>query len=431
MTESTSGSRLIARWVDAHPRASALFQRAVKVFPSGVTHDNRYVEPFPIYVTSASGARKWDVDGHEYVDYFMGHGALLLGHCHPAVTEAVVAQARLGSHYGASHELEIRWGELIQQIVPSAEKLHFFSSGTEATMMAIRLARAYTGRDKIMKIRGHFHGWHDYATIAMEPPYDEPISRGIPKALASTVVAVPPMDLAAMEAAFAADPDIAGVILIAGGCGHDYLAGVNEIAHRHGAVTIYDEVVTGFRYAPGGCQEYYGVTPDMTTLAKILAGGYPGGAVVGKAEIIDILEFRSDPRWQRFGRIRHPGTFNGSPTSAAAGIACLELARTGDPQRQATVTADRIRAELTAGLRRRGVAGDVGGDVSQIGIRLPGAKASADAFKYAFRLAMQLGGVDASGLSLLVSAVHTDADVDVTVSAFDGAIEMLQSEGML
>jgi len=423
--------KLVARWAEAHPRAYQLYQRALKVFPSGVTHDNRYVEPFPIYVDRAAGSRKWDVDGHEYVDYFMGHGALLLGHSHPAITDAVLRQVPRGSHYGACHELEVRWGELVQEIVPSAEKLHFTSSGTEATMMAIRLARAHTRRDKVMKIRGHFHGWHDYATIAMEPPYDEPISRGVPKALASTVVHVSPMDLPALEAAFAADPDIAGVILIAGGCGHDYLQAVNDIAHLHGAVTIYDEVVTGFRYAPGGCQEYYGVTPDMTTLAKILAGGFPGGAVVGRAEIIDILEFRDDPTWMRHGRIRHPGTLNANPVSAAAGIACLEIARTGEPQRLATATADRIRAGINAALRQRGVPGEAYGEVSQIAVKLPSARVGADQLKYAFRMAMQLGGVDVSGLAMLVSSVHTDADVDQTITAFDSSIAMLRAEGML
>jgi glutamate-1-semialdehyde 2,1-aminomutase len=206
---------------------------------------------------------------------------------------------------------------------------------------------------------------------------------------------------------------------------------VNDIAHRHGAVTIYDEVVTGFRYAPGGCQEYYGVTPDMTTLAKILAGGFPGGAVVGKAEILDILEFRHDQHWMRYGRIRHPGTFNASPVSAAAGVACLEIARTGEPQRQATATAGRIRAGIDDVLSRRGVPGGASGDVSQIVIRLPSAKVDSDQLKYSFRMAMQLGGVDVSGLAMIVSSVHTDADVDQTLSAFDGAIEMLASEEMI
>lgn len=424
-------SRLVEEWSARHPRAADLYRRALKVFPSGVTHDIRYMEPYPIYVTHAQGSRKWDVDGHEYVDYFMGHGALLLGHNHPAVTAAVAEQLQKGTHYGACHELEIRWGELVQETVPSAEKVHFFSSGTEATLMAMRLARAYTGREKVIKIQGHFHGWHDYATIAMTPPYDEPISRGIPTATASTIVHVPPMDIQAMRAAFDRHPDAAGVILIAGGCGHDYLQGVNDLAHERGAVTIYDEVVTGFRYAPGGCQEYYGVKPDLTTLAKILAGGFPGGAVAGKADILDILEFRSDAEWLRFGRIPHPGTFNANPLSAAAGVACLEIVRTGEPQKQATAQADKLKAGLNETLRRRGVDGQAGGDVSQVGIRLKAPKVEGRKLTYLFRMAMQLGGVDVSGLSMLVSAVHTDADVDRTVEAFDAALRMLRADGVI
>src|SRR5436190_18938731 len=172
-------------------KSAALYERAQKVFPSGVTHDSRYHLPFPLYVTHAKGSRKWDVDGNEYVDYRMGHGALILGHNHPAVTAAIVEQAQKGLHYGACQELEIRWGELVQQIVPSAEMVKFFSSGTEATMMAMRLVRAFTGKSIVVKMQGHFHGWHDYATIAMSPPYDEPISSGVPMEIGQTMRHVP------------------------------------------------------------------------------------------------------------------------------------------------------------------------------------------------------------------------------------------------
>lgn len=428
---STLQGQLTEEWRAAHPKAAALYERALEVFPSGITHDNRYMEPYPIYVTHAQGSRKWDVDGHEYVDYFMGHGALLLGHNYPTVVAAVAEQLQKGTHYGACHELEIRWGELIQNIVPSAEKLHFFSSGTEATFMAMRLARAHTGLDKIAKIRGHFHGWHDYATVAMLPPYDEPIAAGVPKATAGTIVGVPPLDVGALRDAFDRNPDIAGVILIPGGCGHDYLQAVNDLAHDRGALVIYDEVVTGFRYAPGGCQEYYGVTPDLTTLAKILAGGLPGGAVVGRADVLARLEFRDDPDWLRFDRIPHPGTFNANPLSAAAGIACLEVVRTGEPQRRATAQADRLRAGFAAALQRQGIEGEAGGDVSQIGIRFAAPKLDPRKLLYRFRMAMQLGGVDTSGLSLLTSAVHSDEDVEQTVSAFDQALVRLKADGSL
>src|SRR5579884_4193012 len=422
---------LLERWAEKRGASARLYDRARSVFPSGVTHDSRYMEPFPIYVTHAQGSRKWDVDGNEYVDYWSGHGALLLGHNHPAVCEATVEQARKGTHYGACHELEIEWGELVQQIVPSAQKVKFFSSGTEATMMAMRLARAFTGKDKILKIQGHFHGWHDYATIAMAPPYDEPISKGIPRAIKDTMVAVPFQDIAALRAGLDANPDVAGVIMLAGGAGTEYLQQVRDLTRERGVILIYDEVVTGFRYAPGGCQEYYGVAPDLTTMAKILAGGLPGGAIGGRADILSLFDFRDDPQWMRFGRINHPGTFNANPLSAAAGVACLKIVRDGAVQKKATETADKLRAEFNAVLQRRGVKGEAGGEVSLLAISFPEAKLKGRSFTHRFRMAMQVGGVDFNGASMIVSAVHSDADVARTVEAFDQAIGLLQEDGAL
>lgn len=422
---------LVERWATARQTSGALYQRAAKVFPSGVTHDNRYLEPHPIYVTRAQGSRKWDVDGNEYVDYWCGHGALLLGHNYPSVSAAVVDQAQKGTHYGACHELEVEWGELVRQIVPSAEKVKFVSSGTEATMLAIRLARAFTGRDKILKFQGHFHGWHDYATVAMSPPYDEPVSRGIPKAVQGTIVSVPFGDIEALRASLDANPDVAGLIMLAGGSERSYLQQVRELTRERGVVLIFDEVVTGFRYAPGGCQEFYGVTPDLTTLAKILAGGLPGGAIGGRADILALFELRDDPQWMRFGRINHPGTFNANPLSAAAGVACLKVVRDPSIQKKATATADRLRGEFNAVLKRRGVDGQAGGDSSLLMIRLPTTKRTARDVSRHLRLALHLGGVDYDGNSMKVSAVHTDHDVAQTVDAFDQAIEILQAESFI
>jgi glutamate-1-semialdehyde 2,1-aminomutase len=406
--------------------------------PSGVTHDTRYAEPFPIYVTHAQGSKKWDVDGNEYVDFWSGHGALILGHNYPSVTEAVVEQAKKGSHYGACHELEVEWAELITQIVPSAEKVKFFSSGTEATLMALRLARAFTGKEKVLKMYGHFHGWHDYATIAMQPPYDEPSSRGIPKAIQETIVPVAFKDIGAMRAALDANPDIGCVITLCGGTGSaeagataDYLRQVRELTRERGIVLIFDEVVTGFRYAPGGCQEYYGITPDLTTMAKILAGGLPGGAIGGRADILSLFDLRNDAQWMRLGRVSHPGTYNANPISAAAGVACLKVVRDGAIQKKATATADTLRAEFNAVLRRRGVNGQAGGEVSLLAINLPESKLMGKDLLYKFRMAMQVGGVDWNGNSMIVSAIHSDADVSRAVEAFDQAIGLLQADGAL
>ena len=159
------------QYIRQFPTSRRLFEEAKSLFPQGVTHDLRQLEPFPIYIDRAQGAHKWDVDGHELIDYWSGHGALLLGHCHPEVTAAVQAQAARATHPGACHELEIEWGRRVRQLVPSAERVRFVSSGTEATLMALRLARLHTGRPKVLKFAGHFHGWHDYLIPAADAPY--------------------------------------------------------------------------------------------------------------------------------------------------------------------------------------------------------------------------------------------------------------------
>jgi glutamate-1-semialdehyde 2,1-aminomutase len=410
--------------------SSALYERAKETFPSGVTHDARFAKPFPIYVNRALGSRKWDVDGNEYVDYYGGHGALILGHCHPVVTAAVAEQVQKGSHYGASHELEVRWGELVQQIVPSAEAVKFVSSGTEATMLAIRLARAFTGRDRLVKANGHFHGWHDYAAVAMAPPYNVPISMGIPQGVQDTVTGIDDKDAAALEAELAKG-DVAAVIVWCNALTKEWAETVRDTAAKYGTLVIYDEVVTGFRYAPGGAQEWFGVKPDLTTLAKIVAGGLPGGAIAGRADIIHQFDFSDDPKKQRFGRIAHPGTYNGNPLSAAAGVACLEIVRDPKIQDKAADTATKIKAGFQDAITRNGVEGAVGGWRSYITTALKAKSGSAWDLQLKWRAAMQLGGVDPSGTSLIVSAVHNDEDVERTVAAYEGAIQRLQAEGLV
>src|SRR5256886_9911478 len=200
-----------------HPRSGALAERARAAIPGGITHDIRHLAPFPTYIDRARGTRKWDVDGHECVDYWVGHGALFLGHCHPAVVKAVQEQVARGTHLGASHELEIRWAELVNSLVPCAELTRFTMSGTEATHLAMRVARAATGRTKIVKLTGHFHGWHDGAVAAVNPPYEVPMSAGIPGAMLDQVVICPPNDIKAVEVALQRGDIAAGILEPAGG----------------------------------------------------------------------------------------------------------------------------------------------------------------------------------------------------------------------
>ena len=190
MSEASMDSKVIQTYRARHPKSAALYERARAVIPGGITHDGRHLKPFPIYVDRAQGPRKWDVDGHELIDYWMGHGALFLGHCHPAVVKAMQEQAARGTHLGASHELEVRWAELVCKLIPSAEMVRFTMSGTEATHLAMRIARAYTGRTRVLKFHGHFHGWHDGVVAAVNPPYDVPMSAGVP---AATLGPAPPV----------------------------------------------------------------------------------------------------------------------------------------------------------------------------------------------------------------------------------------------
>src|SRR5438876_7605454 len=226
-----------------HTKSADLYKQALDVFPSGVTHDSRYMRPFPIYVTHAKCSRKCDVDGNDYVDCFGGHGALILGHCHPQVTAAVSEQVQKGSHYGANHALELEWGKLVQELVPSTRdggKVKFVASGTEATLMAVRVARAFTGKEVIVKMRGHFHGWHDYATIGMSEPWDAPSSNGVPLGVRRSMRAIPSNDVAALEEALAPG-DVAAVIMLLNGLSTTYLQQVRALTRKHGIALLFDE----------------------------------------------------------------------------------------------------------------------------------------------------------------------------------------------
>jgi glutamate-1-semialdehyde 2,1-aminomutase len=432
------------------PRSLALAQRAATILPGGVTHDSRHFAPFAVAVDRALGPRKWTVEGHELLDYWMGHGALLLGHSAPVVVAALQAQVTRGTHYGASHELELAWAELILRLVPSAERVRFTASGTEATLLALRLARTYTGRSKVVKFQGHFHGWHDYAAYGVSPPFDAPNSAGIPAETLSTVLLAPPNDLAAVRAHLDAHPDVAAVILEPGGGSNglippdlEFLRGLRALTAERGVVLIFDEVITGFRYAPGGAQERYGITPDLTTLAKIVAGGLPGGAVAGRADVLAFLDYRDDARWNRHSRVAHQGTFNANPLSAAAAIACLNQVASGEPNRVADARAEELRTGLRELLARRGLPGWVNGESSVFHVVLaePGLEAPgtpADLFRLtrgpvanALRQVMLLEGVDLMHTGALVSAAHTRDDIAATVEAFDRALARLEAAGML
>ena len=257
----TTNSPIIAAYRALTPGSAARAERAAALFPSGITHDSRYIEPYGLYIERAAGPRKWDVDGRSYVDYFGGHGALLLGHCHPEVMAAVHAQLDRGTHFGASHELELLWAESVMRLVPSAERVRFTSSGTEATLMAVRLARAFTGKPKLVRFNQHFHGWHDHMTSGHASHFDGTATAGVLDAVAGNVRLCDQNDEAALAALLDRHDDIAAAIIEPTGANGGklpidpaFLQALRRLTQERGVLLIFDEVVTGFRVSPGGAQ---------------------------------------------------------------------------------------------------------------------------------------------------------------------------------
>jgi glutamate-1-semialdehyde 2,1-aminomutase len=372
----------------------------------------------------------------------MGHGALFLGHCHPAVVKAIQEQAARGTHLGAPHELEVRWAELVRQLVPSAEMVRFTMSGTEATHLALRITRAFTGKSKVVKLQGHFHGWHDGVAAGVHPPFEVPLSAGVPGATLDQVLLCPPNDIKAVETLLQRG-DVAGVILEpAGGQAGTtptipgYLQELRALTRRHDVVLIFDEVITGFRYAPGGAQAYFNVVPDLTTLAKIVAGGLPGGAVCGRRDLMSMMAHRGDPTWDRSERVAHAGTFNANPVSAAAAIATLEICADGALQARANKAGEELRRGLADAMKKVGVPGAVYGEASIHHVSFEGKPGvagfdrprRADLY-HLLRCALINEGVDCSLNHGWVSAVHGEAEIAATIVAYERAFTAMAAEG--
>lgn len=441
------------RYRSRFAHSAGLYAEACTYFPGGVTHDGRYATPFPLYIERSSGAYKWDVDDNRMIDYVSGHGALLLGHGHPAVVRAVQEQVAIGTHYGAEHPLALRWAALVKQLVPGAERVRFTSSGTEATMLALRLARAYTGRSKVLRFAGHFHGWHDSIAPGADP---EDPHAGLPADLLNQILTVP-ADLNAVADVLASHADVAAVIIEPTGAGFgvlpltgDFLLGLRALTADHDVLLICDEVVTGFRLSPGGAQARAGIAADLTTLAKVLAGGLPGGAVVGREPIMRHLAF-GDAQWNTSAKIRHQGTYNANPLSAAAGVAALELIAGGAPVAQANERGCELITALNTVLRSRRLSGWTAygdgsifhlfadpasqvepGQVPEDAALSTLKRGGAPRILGALRMALELGGVDLMrGRSGFVSSVHSSEDVTATAAALDAALDMLAAERII
>jgi glutamate-1-semialdehyde 2,1-aminomutase len=311
-------------------RSAALYERACRTLATGVSSGiRRNVTPVPLYFERADGPYFFDADGHRLLDYTLAWGPLIVGSNHPHVNARVVEQLSRGYTFGAQHEGEVKLAELLTKVVPGVEQVILANSGTEAVQAAIRLARAFTGRDRIVKFEGHYHGWMNnvlvsYRSKATDPVATLPACGGQPASEYAETIVLPWNDLAALESAFAAHPGrIAAVILEpmlanSGSCmpRDGYLKGLVELCRRHGAVSIFDEVITGFRLALGGAREFFGVLPDLSIYGKAIAGGFTLSAVGGRREVFDVL---------RDGRTMHAGTYNGHTVNVAAALATLEV----------------------------------------------------------------------------------------------------------
>jgi glutamate-1-semialdehyde 2,1-aminomutase len=416
-------------------------RRAARVFPGGVLGSHRSGADLEFVVRDARGAYLWDTNGRRYVDYLLGSGPMVLGHAHPAVVEAVTRQLARGTTFMLLNEPIIELAEELVRAVPCAELVRFTSSGSEATFFALRIARAFRQRDKIMKFEGGFHGTHDYALMSVSPrspkafPAAMADSAGIPHAISEEVLIAPYNDLATTEALIAAHHnELAAVIVepyqrvIVPQPG--FLSGLRAVTQRYGVPLVFDEIVTGFRLAYGGAQEYYDVVPDVAAFGKVLAGGFPLAAVAGRAAIMRhfdaALEGTPDYVWQA-------GTLNGNPVAAVAGLATLaELRKPGSYERLFR-TGTRLKDGLAAAARRHGLSAQVSGEAPVFDIIFTDRPVvdyrttlTADRTRIAaFNRECLRRGVAKAVNKIYVSLAHTDADVDATIEVFDQALAVV------
>jgi glutamate-1-semialdehyde 2,1-aminomutase len=411
----------------------ALFTRASALIPGGVNSPVRAFRAVggePFFVESGAGARIRDVDGNEYLDYVLSWGPLILGHAHPAVVAAVTDAAARGTSYGAPTPAEVELAELVRDFVPSMEMLRFVNSGTEATMSAVRVARGFTGRDLIVKFEGCYHGHGDsflvragsgVATLGL------PNSPGVPAELSKLTLTAPYNDLDAVAQIFHRYPDrIAGVIVepVVGNAGfippdEGFLPGLRAVTEEHGALLIFDEVMTGFRVAPGGAQQRFGVQPDLTTLGKVIGGGLPVGAYGGRREIME--------RVAPLGPIYQAGTLSGNPLAMAAGLAQLRILRDEDPYAELERRTARLVEGLLGAARSAGVPATGGNAGSMWGVFFAegpvrcfadAQRSDLDLFRRYYHACLRRGLFFApSALEAgFLSTAHQDADIDETIA---------------
>jgi glutamate-1-semialdehyde 2,1-aminomutase len=417
---------------------------AIALMPDGVGSDfRRAPSPTPLVLTGASGPYVFDVDGNRLIDYYLGMGPMILGHSPEPVVKAVERQLRIGILYAGQSDLEYAAARLICDMVPCAERVRFGSSGSEVVQAALRIARAATGRSKIIKFEGHYHGWFDNILWSVSPSLEEVGPREAPRAVPGSegledganrnVVVLPWNDLPLLEVALASD-DVAAVIMEPAMCNTSavapssgYLEGVRAACDRHGSVLVFDEVITGFRLAPGGAQELFGVIPDLAVFGKAIASGFPVSAIAGRADLMDLMTGAS--------RVMQAGTYNGGAVMMAATIASLEELRHEGTLRTLNEIGSRLKEGIESRLTGRGIPAVVQGWPTifhvALGTRGPivdyRTARESDAGAYvAFTTTLLRFGVRALERGAwFVSAAHDDQAIDETLDAIDAALEVL------
>ena len=423
-------------------RSQQLFEQAQRVIPGGVNspvRSFRAVAGTPPFLARGQGSRVWDVDGNEYIDYLGSWGPLALGHAHPVVVEAVQRAAADGTSFGAPVEQEVELAEIICAALPSVDSLRLVNSGTEACMTALRLARAYTGRPKIVKFAGNYHGHADGLLVAAGSgalTHGVPTSAGVPESYAAETLVATYNDVASVAELFAAWPnDIAAVIVepVAGNMGvvppaSGFLNSLRSITEANGALLIFDEVITGFRVAYGGAQSLFGVTPDITTMGKIIGGGLPVGAYGGRRDVMEMVA--------PLGPMYQAGTLSGNPLAVTAGVATLkELQRPGTYERL-EASANRLTDGISAAFSQV----EIPASINRVGSMFTGffnpgpvaalsevEKSDTTTYGRYFHALLERGVYIAPSQfeAGFVSVAHTDADIDRTIVAVGDALSQV------
>lgn len=428
---------------DSMPKSREMFERARKVMPGGNTRTTVFIDPFPIYAQRGEGCRVWDVDGNAYYDCINNFTAMIHGYSHPDVTAAVLHQMPHGTAFGAPTESELELAELLVERLPSVEQIRFANSGTEGVMMAIKAARAFTGRPKIVKIEGAYHGSYDFAEVSLDSspsnwgdlPASTAYVKGTPRSVLDDVIAVPFNDIEALSAVFGAHGEtIAGVLIdpMPNRAGliparKDYLDAMVEIAHAAGSLVIFDEVIS-FRLGHSGAQGLWGIKPDLTALGKIIGGGFPVGAVGGRAEVMAVF----DPTHGK-PALPHGGTFTANPITMRAGLAAMRALTPASFKHLETIGTT-LRNGITASLKRHGLDGQCVGLGSLFKIHFtmlsitdyrsvyPGA-AERKKLDFLHKELLNQGVLSASYGLFALSTSMTEADADEILFAIDAALE--------